>query len=100
MESEKGRDMSNISATAERFKVRVTRYWETSYGGRCWDGDFVSRVYAISGTQFLVYDNGEGSSTLEPNGFVWVDYLDMIPYCGNQNENMPRVELLDEESDQ
>lgn len=91
--------MNRIGMPTIPFKVKVIRYWEGQDGSELWDGWFRSRVFAITGSQFLVYDNGEGSSSLEPNGFLWVDYLDVIPDCGNKNENVLRVELCEDDDE-
>lgn len=86
---------SKISEVNKRFKVKVYRCWGNDEEGYSYDGWFVSDVFAISSNNFLVYDNGEGSSDLKPQGFIWVDYLDVIPDCSDNCKTMiPRVELL------
>lgn len=68
------------------FSVLVHRYWADSMS-ELWDGDFVSKVYAIKGNKFLVYD--------DEAGFIWVDYTETIPECGNVENRIRKVELFE-----
>lgn len=76
------------------FEVLVTRYHDGI--SRCWNGMFISKVYAIRGNEFLVYDGGDMLDS--PKGFMWVDFTEMIPQCGASEEAplVPKVELHEE----
>lgn len=83
------------------FEVIVTRYHENCYKDGiipCWNGRFLSKVYAIRGNEFLVYDGGELLDN--PQGFLWVDFTVMIPKCGGREDDylVPMVELYEREN--
>lgn len=66
------------------FEVCVTRYSEDTYadGTVCptYLGSYCSKVYAIDGNKFLVYDNGSHDPSGYVGGFTWVDFTEhMIP---------------------
>lgn len=76
--------------------VKVTRYWGSgaSHGH---DGYFVSKVYAIEGDKFLVYDNGEGRADhLEAHGFEWVDFTEVMPDPDDAGKALPVVDLWED----
>lgn len=77
------------------FEVIVTRYYDHGLS-QCWNGMFISKVYAIRGNEFLVYDGGDMLDN--PQGFMWVDFTEMIPQCGASEEAplVPKVELHEE----
>ena len=90
--------MGKLTGSGGRFKVKVHRYYKDENDlTQSWDGWFISEVYAMAPDHFLVYDDGEMSSDEAPYGFLWVNYLDMIPECGDPDELIPRVELYEEE---
>lgn len=75
------------------FVVKVNRYWSDESGSQGWDGWFYSKVYAIEGNEFLVYDDGSMSAwnTEEDyceEGFVWVDFTEAIPRSGGKGYEM------------
>ena len=75
------------------FVVKVNRYWADKSGSQGWDGWFYSKVYAIEGNKFLVYDDGSMSAwnTEEDyceEGFIWVDFTEAIPRCGGKGYEM------------
>ena len=77
----------------QEFVVKVNRYWSDESGSQGWDGWFYSKVYAIEGNKFLVYDDGSMSAynTEEDyceDGFVWVDFTEAIPRCGGKGYEM------------
>ena len=81
------------------FKVRVYRYWEDGVSaGR--DGFFESKVYAINGNEFLVYDDGSRSayaSEYGNNGFCWYDFTETMADINDHSCRRPVVELIEEE---
>lgn len=89
---------------AEPIKVKVYRAWwdeNTDTGGMY--GWFFSRVYAIEGNKFLVYDDGEDEI---PPHFEWVDFEESYTYRGFEMEGYknkdgefyrPRVYLVEGE---
>ena len=82
------------------FKVRVHRYWEDSYNRRGYDGWFESKVYAIRGNEFLVYDNGDRSacaSEYGAQGFCWYDFTETMKDIDDEEWRRPVVELLKED---
>ena len=75
------------------FVVKVYRYWEDESGTQSWNGWFFSRVYAIEGDRFLVYDDGmldayNGEDDFCEDGFVWVDFTEAIPKCNGKGYEM------------
>ena len=75
------------------FVVKVYRYWEDGSGTQSWNGWFFSRVYAIEGDRFLVYDDGmldayNGKDDFCEDGFVWVDFTEAIPKCNGKGYEM------------
>jgi len=75
------------------FVVKVYRYWGDESGTQSWNGWFFSRVYAIEGDRFLVYDDGmmdayNGEDDFCENGFVWVDFTEAIPKCNGKGYEM------------
>ena len=80
------------------FIVKVHRYGESSDGSRVWDGWYYSKVYAIDGDEFLVYDNGDmsaynGEEDFCETGFNWVDFTATMDRCG-ESGRQPMVEPL------
>ena len=80
------------------FIVKVHRYWEEDNGSRGWDGWYFSKVYAIDGNEFLVYDDGgmsayNGEEDFCETGFNWVDFTATMDRCGG-NGRQPIVEPL------
>ena len=80
------------------FTVKVHRYGESSDGSRVWDGWYYSKVYAIDGDEFLVYDNGDmsaynGEEDFCETGFNWVDFTATMDRCG-ESGRQPMVEPL------
>jgi len=80
------------------FIVKVYRYGESSNGSRVWDGWYYSKVYAIDGDEFLVYDNGDmsaynGEEDFCETGFNWVDFTATMDRCG-ESGRQPMVEPL------
>ena len=80
------------------FIVKVHRYWEEDNGSRGWDGWYFSKVYAIDGDEFLVYDDGamsayNGEEDFCETGFNWVDFTATMDRCGG-NGRQPIVEPL------
>ena len=75
------------------FEVLVTRFYDGEYPS--WEGMFISKVYAIRGNEFLVYDGGDMIDN--PQGFEWVDFTKMIPQCGAREDApyVPMVELYE-----
>ena len=93
---------------SDNLYVKVHRYSKDSMG-ETWDGWFFSKVYAISGYMFLVYDNGEYSSCSGEDGFpdefgfTWVDASEIMKDCmslGKKERFMPLVQLYDKEEDE
>lgn len=75
------------------FVVKVYRYWGDESGAQSWNGWFFSKVYAIEGDRFLVYDDGmldayNGEDDFCENGFVWVDFTEAIPKCNGKGYEM------------
>ena len=75
------------------FVVKVYRYWEDESGAKGWNGWFFSKVYAIEGDKFLVYDDGmmdayNGEDDFCEDGFVWVDFTEAIPKCNGKGYEM------------
>ena len=97
--------MSNTISPTKPFKVCVQRYWDYGNGCQRWDAFFISEVYAISGTQFLVYDDGNYSSSCGeegyvPQGFMWVDYTETIPDPRDwENRYLNKVTLSEDSND-
>ena len=64
--------------------VKVIRHSEWGNGSKAFYGFFVSKVYAIRGNEFLVYDDGENSCLDIDNdggtdeGFCWVDFTERV----------------------
>jgi len=73
------------------FEVLVTRYYDGKYPS--WNGMFISKVYAVRGNEFLVYDGGDMLDS--PQGFMWVDFTEMIPECCAREDAplVPKVTL-------
>ena len=83
------------------FKVCVTRHYIDRSGAESCFGMFVSRVYAIDGTDFLVWDPGELGTCA---GFRWVDFTETMTSLTLYNEDgerlvVPCVNLIDEEDE-
>lgn len=81
------------------FRVKVTRYHEEK-GHPVYSGIYVSKVYAIDGNSFLVWDPGDW---LEPCGFTWVNFTEMMIPMGAtyfDEERTPVVELVEDEDEQ
>ena len=75
------------------FVVKVYRYQGDESGAQSWNGWFFSKVYAIEGDKFLVYDDGmldayNGEDDFCENGFVWVDFTEAIPKCNGKGYEM------------
>lgn len=78
------------------FKVTVQRYWEEDGEPRGWDAFFISKVYAVEGNKFLVYDDGNYSASYGepefcPTGFMWVDMTEKIVDCTDRDCLLPKV---------
>lgn len=91
------------AAQISNFKVKVYRYWKDDSGCEGHDGFFISRVFAVNENKFLVYDNGEFSACFfddeedsAPDGFVWVDFTELIPDSPNGDKMKLKVELIEE----
>ena len=85
--------------TMPDLKVKVHRYYTDDNGWESWHGWFFSKVYAIDkrNSRFLVYDDGDEDIL---GGFMWVDFTETIPDCGNhRHERILKVELVDDEED-
>jgi len=79
------------------FKVVVQRYWCNEIGCSSYDGFFISKVYAIDGNEFLVYDDGDYSSEPDiPGGFTWVDFTETVPDINNEERVILKVQLYEE----
>lgn len=82
------------------FTVKVYRYRDDGFC-RTWDCWFFSKVYAIQGDRFLVYDDGSSSAycdeeTFCPGGFVWVDFTSRIPNLIDDGGEHLAVELVED----
>lgn len=86
------------------FVVKVNRYWDDENGNQGWNGWFYSKVFAIKGNQFLVYDDGmldafNGEDDYCEAGYMWVDFTETIPKIGNKGYEM-RVEPYEADTPQ
>lgn len=85
-------------------KVKVTRYSEDDAGGCVYDGVFLSKVYAIDGNRFLVWDSGDCRGV--PPGFCWVDFTETMEPLTKQDDpweprfREPVVELWEMEGEE
>ena len=84
--------------TMPELKVKVHRYYTDDNGWESWQGWFISKVYAIDkrNSRFLVYDNGDYDVL---GGFMWVCFTETIPDCGNHDERILKVELVEDEEE-
>lgn len=87
--------VNGITFDSKPFKVVVQRYHKDNYS-ELYNGFFISEVYAIKENQFLVYDDGDYSADLEPFGFMWVDFTEYIPDLENQDKQILKVTLYEE----
>ena len=86
-------------------RVRVTRHSGNSAKEvfECWYGVYVSKVYAIDGDKFLVYDPGDYQSE---EGFDWVSIYDTMHdpggpmYDEDGHERIERCVTLVEDDDE
>lgn len=97
----------SITYPIQPFEVIVYRAWwddDSDTGGM--DGWFVSKVYAIRGSEFLVYDDGRLSAYDISAGFIWVDFEESHTYRGFEMDGWdnkdgedyrPRVYLVEGE---
>ena len=77
------------------FSVKVRRYC-CHCEMEIWDGWYISKVYAIKGNEFLVFDNGMNSERPgDCSGFEWVDYTEVLP---TEDGFILQVELWEDES--
>lgn len=77
------------------FSVKVHRYCRHCEM-EIWDGWYISKVYAIKGDEFLVFDNGMNSERPgDYNGFEWVNYKKILP---TEDDFILQVELWEDES--
>ena len=74
----------------ESFEVHVTRHSKNEDGTESYFGMFVSKVYAINGNSFLVYDPGEWDVLAR---FVWVDFTELMTDINDKESYVSCVEL-------
>lgn len=78
--------------------VKVYRVFEDEKS-QLLDGWFISKVYAVQDSQFLVYDDGALSAYDEYcKGFMWVDFTDTWTENFPDGRKRPVVELWEDES--